>query len=341
MQFGFGEDQRMLRDTVRDVLLRECGPDVVREAWDHATGHSPSVWSTLADTGVIGMAISENAGGMGMNELDLVLPLEETGYAALPGPFVETVAVGVPLLEAIGTQAQKEKWLPRATLGSALVAVAFEGQPFVAHAPMADLILLCEGDAVYAVPRDEVSLREERSVDRARKLAVVEWTPHATHLMAKGDSARDAIALAFERAILATAVQLLGLSRRMLDMTVQYAKDREQFGKPIGTQQAVKHRLANALIKQEFARPLVYKAAWSLANRAPGYHVDTSMAKIYAAEGARFVAQQALQIHGAIGYTIECDLHMWMKRVWALAPAYGDIAFHRARVETAILPQDN
>ena len=120
-------------------------------------------------------------------------------------------------------------------------------------------------------------------------------------------------------------------------MAVQYAKDREQFGKPIGAQQAVKHRLANALIKQEFARPLVYRAAWALAKRAPQYQIDNSMAKVYAAESARFVAQQALQVHGAIGYTIECDLHMWMKRVWALAPAYGDVAFHRRRVGEAIL----
>ena len=140
------------------------------------------------------------------------------------------------------------------------------------------------------------------------------------------------LSLARERATLGTAAELVGCARRMLDMTVQYAKDREQFGKPIGAQQAVKHRLADALIAQEFARPLVYKAAWSLQTSAPELEVDVSMAKIYAGEAARFVAKQALQVHGAIGYTIECDLHMWMKRAWALAAAHGDTAHHRERV---------
>jgi alkylation response protein AidB-like acyl-CoA dehydrogenase len=141
-----------------------------------------------------------------------------------------------------------------------------------------------------------------------------------------------AFAVARERAALAAAAQLVGLSRRMLDMTVAYAKDRVQFGKPIGAQQAVKHRLANALIQQEFARPLVYRAAWALSTGQPDVELSVSMAKIYAGEAAKFVAKECLQVHGAIGYTIECDLHMWMKRAWALAASYGDAAYHRARV---------
>jgi alkylation response protein AidB-like acyl-CoA dehydrogenase len=145
------------------------------------------------------------------------------------------------------------------------------------------------------------------------------------------------LSLGRDRASLATAAQLIGCSRRMLDMAVQYAKDREQFGKPIGAQQAVKHRLADALIAQELARPLVYRAAWSLATSSADAEVDVSMAKIRAAEAARFVAKQALQVHGAIGYTIECDLHMWMKRAWALAAAHGDVAHHRERVGRHIL----
>jgi len=118
---------------------------------------------------------------------------------------------------------------------------------------------------------------------------------------------------------------------------VQYAKDREQFGKPIGAQQAVKHRLANALIQQEFARPMVYRAGWSLATNQATAEVDVSLAKIYAGEAATFVVKQALQVHGAIGYTIECDLHMWMKRAWALAATRGDSAFHRERVGRHVL----
>ena len=337
MRFSFTEDQLMLRDTVRDVLSRECQPEVVRKAWEEGTGRAPSVWSTLAETGVVGMMASELADGMGMDEIATALPLEEAGYAALPDPLAETMAVGIPLLEALGTDAQKERWLRSAVAGKTLVAIAFEGQTLVAHAPIADVVFVQRADSLFCVPAEALTLTEEKSVDRARRVATLQYTIDPAHLMAEGAQVQTEIELAYERIVLATAAQLIGLSRRMLDMAVQYAKDREQFGKPIGAQQAVKHHLANALIKQEFARPLVYRAAWSLANGQADHKVHVSMAKVYAAEAARFVAKQALQIHGAIGYTIECDLHMWMKRTWALAAAYGDVPVHRKRVALALL----
>jgi alkylation response protein AidB-like acyl-CoA dehydrogenase len=193
------------------------------------------------------------------------------------------------------------------------------------------------GGAAYCVAIDEVSVESERSVDRARELGRVSFEPSSRYRMRDDLSTVDLFALGRERAALGTAAQLVGLSRRMLDMAVQYAKDREQFGKPIGAQQAIKHRLANALIEQEFARPTVYRAGWSLANAARDAEVDVSLAKIYAGQAAKFVAKQALQVHGAIGYTIECDLHMWMKRAWALAAAHGDAAHHRERIGRHIL----
>ncbi len=340
MRFAFTEDQTMLRDSVRGILARECPPTAVRKAWQDGTGRAAAAYVKLAEAGVLGVLISEEAGGMGMNELDLVLPIEEAGYAGLPDPLLETAFVGAPLLERLGTEAQKAEWLEKIAAGEAVVAVAFEGQPFVAHAPIADLVLVARGDAVYAVPRKAVTLADELSVDRARRIAAVDYAPNPVHLMAKGDAARASIALSFDRAALGAAALLTGLSRRMLDLAVSYAKDREQFGRPIGSQQAVKHRLANALIELEFARPLVYRAAWSMANGARHAPVHVSAAKLAASEAARFVAKQALQVHGAIGYTIEHDLHMFMKRSWALAAAYGDAAFHRERVGAAILPED-
>ena len=124
MRFAFTDDQKMLRDTVREVLQRECAPEVVRAAWEGRPEGVRAVWDTLAETGVIGMTASEDAGGMAMSELDLVLPLEEIGYAALPGPIVDTVAVGIPLLEAAGTDAQKERWLGPAVAGEARIVVS-------------------------------------------------------------------------------------------------------------------------------------------------------------------------------------------------------------------------
>jgi alkylation response protein AidB-like acyl-CoA dehydrogenase len=337
MRFAFTDDQKMLRDTVRDVLQRECAPEIVRNAWEGKTEGARAAWDTLAKTGVIGMTASEGAGGMAMSELDLLLPLEETGYAAMPGPIVDTAAVGIPLLEAAGTEAQKERWLGLAAAGELRIVVSFEGREIVPHAPSADVLIAERGGAAYCVAIDEVSVEPERSVDRARELGRVSFDPSPRYQMREDVSTVDLFALGRERAALGTAAQLVGLSRRMLDMAVQYAKDREQFGKPIGAQQAIKHRLANALIEQEFARPTVYRAGWSMATAARDAEVDVSLAKIYAGEAAKFVAKQALQVHGAIGYTIECDLHMWMKRAWALAAAHGDAAHHRERIGRHIL----
>jgi alkylation response protein AidB-like acyl-CoA dehydrogenase len=337
MRFAFTDDQEMLRDTVRDVLQRECPPDVVRAAWEGRHEGSRKVWGTLAETGITGMTASEASGGMGMNEVDLLLPLEETGYAALPGPLVDTVAVGIPLLEEAGTEAQRERWLGPAASGEAKVVVAFEGQSVVPHAGSSDLLIAEREGFGYCVPMSEVAIEPEISVDRARELGRVQFETSARHRMREDSDIRGSFALGRERAALATAAQLIGLCRRMLDMSVQYAKDREQFGKPIGAQQAIKHRLANALIEQEFARPLVYRAGWSIATSAEETEVAVSLAKIYAGQAARFVAKQALQVHGAIGYTVECDLHMWMKRTWALAAAHGDAAFHRERVGRHVL----
>lgn len=337
MRFAFTDDQKMLRDTVREVLQRECAPEVVRAVWEGRPEGAAAVWTTLADTGVIGMTASEDAGGMAMTELDSILPFEEIGYAALPGPMVDTVAVGIPLLDAAGTVPQKERWLHAAVAGDAKIIVAFEDQTIVSHAVSADLLVAERGGLAYCVPMSEVSTAPEQSVDRARQLTRIRFEEKETQCM-RGDLDTQVLwSLAKQRATLATAAQLIGVSRRMLDMAVQYAKDREQFGKPIGAQQAVKHRLANALIEQEFARPMVYRAGWSMATVQPTAEVDVSLAKIYAGEAARFVAKQALQVHGAIGYTIECDLHMWMKRAWALAATRGDSAFHRERVGRHIL----
>ncbi len=337
MRFAFTDDQKMLRDTVRDVLQRECGPEVVRSVWEGRPEAAAAVWATLAETGVIGMTASKDAGGLAMSELDSILPFEEIGYAALPGPLVDTIAVGIPLLDAAGTNSQKDQWLESVATGNGKIIVAFEDQAVVPYADSADVLITERGGAPHCVPMSEVSVVPEPSVDRARQLARIDFEESKAHRMREDVDGHALLSLAKERATLATAAQLVGLSRRMLDMAVQYAKDREQFGKPIGAQQAVKHRLANALIQQEFARPMVYRAGWSMATSQTTTEIDVSLAKIYAGEAATFVAKQALQVHGAIGYTIECDLHMWMKRAWALAATRGDAAFHRERVGRQVL----
>jgi alkylation response protein AidB-like acyl-CoA dehydrogenase len=321
MRFAFTDDQLAFRDAVREVLAKECPPSIVRAAWTNDDGRSGTAWSALAEMGVLGAAAPEASGGLGLTVLDLVLLAEETGYAALPEPFVEHVMVAVPALED-----------PRAAAtGEILVTAALGGAPYVPYAGAADLVLTEEDDALVLVGRAMAQVAPVASVDGSRRLAWIEWE----RAQPVGDA--SALAAAFERGVLGTAAQLVGLARRMLDMTVEYVKERHQFGVPVGSFQAVKHHLADARIALEFARPLVYRAAWSVAEEEPDAPVHVSMAKALASDAATITASKALQCHGAMGYSFEYDLHLFMKRAWALAASWGDAAWHRARVGRAIL----
>jgi alkylation response protein AidB-like acyl-CoA dehydrogenase len=212
--------------------------------------------------------------------------------------------------------------------------------PFVLGAEGADVLLLARDGELHAVPKSQVALEPQPSVDGARKLARVTWTRTPASRVATGEACRTALLEAEGRGALGAAAELLGLARRMIDMTVEYAKVRKQFGAAIGSFQAVKHHLSSALVKLELARPIVYRAAHSVDQGDPARALHVSMAKASASDAATLAARTALQCHGAIGYSFEHDLHLWMKRAWALAAAWGDAAQHRARVATAIVEGD-
>ena len=180
-------------------------------------------------------------------------------------------------------------------------------------------------------------LARQPSVDGARRLFAVDWDDDDATVLATGDDARTALDRALDRGAVATAAQLLGLGQQMLDLTVDYVKERKQFGVPIGSFQAVKHHLADAMLQLEFARPVVYAAAYALATDDPNAARAASHAKVAASEAALLVGRQALQCHGAIGYTVEYDLHLYLKRSWALAAAWGDAAHHHRRVADLVL----
>jgi alkylation response protein AidB-like acyl-CoA dehydrogenase len=341
MRFAFTEEQLLFRDSLRDVLQKECMPVQVRAAWSDETGRVPGLWRRLAELGVVGLTVPEPYGGLGMGELDLVLLLEESGRAAMPEPLVETTAVGVPLLRDLPDTALSDRWLPGVAAGDVVLTVGLEPAPFVIDAHVADLLILQRGDALFAVTPERIGLEPQRSVDGSRRLFRVRWEPRAPDLVAEGRAARQAIDAAFDRGALAVSAQLLGLARQMIDLTVAYVKVREQFGKPIGSFQAVKHHLADALLRLEFAAPVVHRAAYSVAGGASDRSVHVSMAKVYASEAAEMAARVALQCHGAIGYAFEHDLHLWMKRAWALSASWGDSGWHRARVGTAVLGRES
>jgi alkylation response protein AidB-like acyl-CoA dehydrogenase len=318
MRFAFTDDQLAFRDAVRDLLARECPPAVVRRAWTNETGRSGAAWTYLGEMGVLGSLAPEPQGGLGLTLIDLVLVLEESGYAALPDPIVEHAAVAVPILDDATAAAE----------GRVTVTSALDGSGLAPWADTADLVVLPGDAGARVLPRDGVTLAARESVDGARRLFAV--TPTADPV-----SVRPAVG-AFERGALGAAAQLLGLNRRMLDLTVGYVTERRQFGVPVGSFQAVKHHLADARLGLEFARPLVYRAAWSLAHRDPDAAVHVAMAKAQASDAAHRTGRQALQCHGAIGYSFEYDLHLYLKRAWALAATWGDARWHRARIGAAL-----
>ena len=324
MDFSFSDDQIMFQEAVRDLLANECPPEVVRAAWENDTGRTDGLWASLAEMGVVGMTAPESAGGLGMDETDLVLLLEEAGRAALPEPLLEHTAVGIPTLAEAGGPVA-EAWLERAAAGEATLG-AGPDDGYAPGAATCDLVLLIGGQ-IRAVPVGSASLVEHRSVDGSRRLFEVD-----------GDAVvldADA-ALAFDRAAAAAAAQCVGVAQHLLDTTVEYAAQRFQFGKPVGSYQAVKHHLANTALKIEFARPAARHAAWCIATGEPDRSRDVSLAKALAAEAVDLAARTALQCHGAIGYTFEYDLHLWMKRGWALSAVWGDAAWHRNRIAEAL-----
>jgi alkylation response protein AidB-like acyl-CoA dehydrogenase len=339
VRFAFSEDQLLFRDTVRDFLQKEFPADALRARWIDEATVSPA-WQGLADMGVIGLTIPEVSGGLGMNELDLVLLLEETGRAAFADPIVETTAVVAPLLAGmtgVGSgSTPAAAWLTAIAAGD-LRASTNLGGPLVPSSDVATLFVIDEGERLVALDRDAVRLVEHPSVDGSRHLAQVTYDRADAVVLAEGAGARALAADAFDRGALGTAAQLLGLADHLLATTVDYVNAREQFGVPIGSFQAIKHHLADALLALEFARPVVYRAAYSLALGIDTAPRDVSMAKCYASDAATVVARKALQCHGAIGYTVEYDLHLWLKRVWALAAAWGDAPHHRARVAESVL----
>jgi hypothetical protein len=250
--------------------------------------------------------------------------LEEAGRAALPGPAAEQAMVVVPAL----VEAGRHDDAARAAAGDLVVAVGFGGTAMWLDG--AGLALLERDGTLYAVDPAAVAATPRPSVDRSRRSSEVTWTD--------GEALPGAdAALAFDRGALAAAAQLVGLGAAMLDLTVAYAKERRQFGAPIGSFQAVKHHLADALIGLEHARPAVLRAAHSVATRRPERTRDVSMAKVLADRAASGAGRAALQCHGAIGYSFEHDLHLWLKRTWALAASWGDAALHRERVARAVV----
>jgi alkylation response protein AidB-like acyl-CoA dehydrogenase len=319
MRFGFTADQRELAGAVREILASELTP-AVRASGSEAAGRRGPVWKALSEAGVFGLLVPEERGGLGLTELDSVLVLEELGQAAAAGPVAETAFVCAPLLADRPGMAD-----------GAVAAVAAEAGGYLPDADVADVLILLDGERARVIGGGG-ELTRQPTVDPSRPLFSL---PDAS-----GESlAGEAVAALRDRAVLASAAQLVGAAQHLLDAAVAYAKTRKQFGREIGSFQALKHQLADLMLAVEFARPLVYRAAYSLAEGKTTASRDASAAKVNAAQAGEHAARTAIQVHGAIGYTDELDLQYWLKRVWWLVPSWGDAIHHRALVAAAVIDQ--
>lgn len=314
MKFSFTDDQRLFAEGLRDLLTNECPPSAVRESWDEHSGHLPRLWSQLGEMGVLGLLVPEADGGMGGSLVDAVLLFQELGRAGVPGPVLEHMVVGAPLLSSVD---------PKVVDGSNVTTAWIDDSPYVAHAHVASTIVT-DGGLLTGF-----SVEDVHGLDGGRRIFTVTGG-HRTPITTATDRLRDSMAVA-------SAAYLIGLGERMIDIAAEYARQREQFGKPIGSFQAVKHLMSDALLKVEFAKAPTYRAAWSLSNDSPTAGRDASMAKALASEAAYRASRGSMQVHGGIGYTWEADLQLFMKKAWALGRAYGDPVWHRRRVAASVL----
>jgi alkylation response protein AidB-like acyl-CoA dehydrogenase len=317
MRFSLDDQQRDFAASIDAALAASDMPAAVR-AWtagDTAPGRK--VWARLADLGVTALAVPERFGGIEAHPVDLVVALERLGHWCVPGPVTESVAVA-PVLMADDDRAQG------LASGELIVTVALPpAVPRAVDAEAAGLVLLAGNGLVS----DATAQASHASVDPSRRLYDV---------TASGDRHPADDGRAYDIGALATAAQLVGAGEALLSAAVDYAKQRTQFGRAIGSYQAIKHKLADVHIALEMARPLLYGAALSLAADSPDTARDVSAAKVAAAEAATLAARNALQTHGAIGFTSEHDLSLWLLRVQALRSAWGDPAAHRRRVLEAL-----
>ncbi|ROS05613.1 alkylation response protein AidB-like acyl-CoA dehydrogenase [Sinobacterium caligoides] len=340
MDFTFNEDQLLFQEGVRDFLTNEVTPEKIRELWETDSGRSPALWGQLTELGLTGLTVPEAFGGMGMNELDFVLLAQECGYVALPEPLVQTVLVAVPTLVNSSNEDLKAKWLPQVAEGAATIAVGLEQNLLVEDAHIADLLLMEKNGNLYAVEQADVTLEYNQSVDPSRKLYQVSFDESRAMVVAEGDEAQALVNGALNRGALGCAAQALGLTQRMIDISVQYTSERTQFGVAIGTFQAVKHRMANVAVPLEYAKATVAQAAYAIANNVSSVDKNVSHAKSMACAASLLGAKNSIQVHGAMGYTWEVNLHIYMKRAWALDKTWGDQAFHKGRVAEAIFADD-
>lgn len=357
MQFGLSESQQILKHTANRFFAGECPMAEVRRLMETPTAYDAELWAKLAGQGFLGIIFSEEHGGMGLGKVELILFMEEAGYALLPGPYFSTVALAGATIDAVASSEQKKKYLSRIANGDvrATLAVLESGASwdaacarmiaagskltgeklFVTDAAVADFIVVVAENGVFLVDSKAPGLRISpmKGLDLTRKIYSVEFSNTPAERLGGTERLEKAFAIAST----ALAAELVGGMQRTLETTVAYAKTRKQFGKPIGIYQAVQHHCADMYLETESSRSATYYAAWALEENAPDAAVATAIAKMYASDAARTVGNRGIQVHGGMGFTWENDLHLYYRRAKASETMLGDGAFHRERIARLVI----
>ena len=320
MNFIFTEEQIQFKDAIKSFLAEECAPASIRDGWQKNQSFNLERWKNLIELGVLSSNLPEEKGGLGMEQVTLALMVEEMGYAGLPEPVAEQIFLVndvIPFLPKNITEAVESNYND----GTQYIALAHPLAPnplFLNDA--AGLILLDSSECKF-IAKDDMDFEIISSNDPSRELFKVSSMNDAISTSENFDELNSAVS---SRGSLMTAALLIGLAQKMIDLSSVYVLDRAQFGKPIGSFQAVKHMLADVAVKIEFAKPAVYRAAYSLSQNNPKSALHCAHAKLMCTQAAELACKNSIQAHGAMGYTWEMDLHIYMRKAWSMMACWGN-----------------
>ncbi len=372
MNFGFSEEQDFLREAVRRFVDDRCPVSEVRRLMETPDAHSPELWKEMAALGWLGLLVPEEFGGADLSWVDFVVLLEETGRTLLPSPLVSQ-ALAITAIREAGSAAQRARWLPGLADGSTIGTLAVleaedvwdgagvsraatsEGaespvhvldfeKRFVSDAGAADLLVVAyrvDGALALGVvecPQAGVEVVRDASLDETKRSATIRFEDVRLDAESRLE-ARDGesmLARLLDCGALAVSAEALGAAEGALAITVQYAKDRIQFGSPIGRYQGVKHRLADQWVDTESIKSLLYYGAWAIDQSPDEVSRYASLAKAYVAEAFTRIGVECVQLHGAVGYTLEYDIQLYLKRSKWVRPIFGDSDFHKDRLAAGI-----
>ncbi len=375
MDLDFTQEQDMLRNSARDFLTTECDKKKVREIEESAEGYSAEIWRKMAELGWQGLMIPEEYDGMGMGLMDLLVIFEEIGRNILPSPFLATVALGVPPIVEAGTEEMKKDFLPRVASGEVILTLALtepsagyspdciklkaeaKGDNFVLNgiklfvefASAADYMVVAartrsgadptEGITLFLVDSKSPGIKIEpfatTGMDRQCEVAFDNVSVPKSSVIGEVDKGWHIIEKTLKIATVAKMAEMSGGMQAILDMSVAYAKERVQYGRPIGSYQAIQHMLADMFIRSFTSKNILYEAAWMAAE---GIDCDAkvSTAKAWCNEAYKKVAEDGVQVHGAIGTTRDHDMGLYYRRAMAAFPTYGDTEDHREVVAISL-----